>query len=328
MRSTRLALFVLVVAATASLLAVASAPSGSTPDLLLAADVGPAISVGILTVYPIAAAPSPALPPLEPIADAMAAGRAVVEEMPAGWNQFRLFASNQGDGGVFAQGGGFYGGGGQDRGGGGGGFFGAHDSGELVVACVEKGRTEGPDARFVASSYRLAHPALRGMLLAGDQHAIWNEVARERQVLGAEALDTTSYRAVEQAVGVREARRRTELLSPEWPRAATGIAVAAGDRVLGVEVYGSGDLLRRHLPLLLASYAVADAEIGRWVPCQLGAGDIEAFLAHASDAEARERLSLGAEDATDLRMGSYRGEAVRLDGSLIHFGLYDTRPLS
>jgi hypothetical protein len=303
-------------------------PFDAVRECLLESHVGPASPMGSLLVYPVE------LPrqlhysrSVTPIACAMSEGTVTVEELPGGMDQFRLFASNNSDRDVFSQGGGFFQGGGQDRGGGGG-LFGANMGGELVVACVEEGRLTGDSTRFIATEFSLAHPVLRAALAIGDQNAIWQEVARERRVFGCVDSASTSYRMVEQSARVREERSRLALEAPTWDSSSSGIVVACGDRIVGFELYGSPALLEEHRDLLLNSYAMLNAELGGWTECRVNRDDVCRFLTEASGIGYRQQPSPGIGTAYAMAAGPYAGAALMGYGSLVHVGLYDTRPLS
>lgn len=316
----------------ASIIGAAPRRSSNEPtpfqECLLSAEVGFPSEMGSLVIYPVQL-PTPLLTAIrvDPIAVAMAEGRVSVEEMPGRMDQYRLLATNHGTGTTFAQGGGFYQGGGQDRGGGRGFLMAPLAQGAFPSYCFEEGRTEGPSTRFSADSFALAHPVLRGLLAVGDQTRIWREVSRERRVLEVADPLSTSYREVEGAVRARDARRRVELLPQDWGSGLAGLLVACGDRVLGLDLYGDPQLLKQHRGLLLRSYALVNAELMDRVPCSIGPDDATAFLRDSANARYQSVPAVDLGESYGLAMRWHAGEALLMDGRLVHLGLYDTRAI-
>jgi hypothetical protein len=317
----------------ASVLGAAPRRSSNEPtpfqECLLSAGVGSPSQMGSLVVYPIQL-PTALLSAVrvDPIATAMAQGRVTVEEMPGRMDQYRLLASNSGGSDVFAQSGGFFQGGGQDRGGGRGFMMSPLGQATFPAYCFEEGRTEGPSSRFAADSFSLAHPVLRGLLAVGDQKRIWREVARERQTLEVADPACTSYRQVEEATRAKEARSRVELFSQDWGSGLSGIVVACGDRVIGLDLYGDPLLLKQHRTLLLRSYALVNAELADRVPCSIGPEAVAAFLRDAANARYESVPAVDLGESYGLAMRWHAGEALLKDARLVHLGMYDTRALT
>ncbi len=316
--------------ATAPLAASERPPEcvAAAQDCLLAAEVGPPFALGSLVLYPVRLPPSLlSSHGLWPIDRAMGAGVVSVADPGVGDGPGALSGRNTGGTTVFGQGGGFFQGGGQDRGGGRSFLMSPREDTNFPVYCVEYGRSEGSTTAFLPEGYALAHPVLRGCLALGDQERIWREVARERRVLGASEETGASYRGVEQADPARQARARLGLLSPAWSEGAAGVLVAAGNRVIGLDLYGDPRLMSAQRDLLLRSYALVNAELAEPIACTVGPDDARAFLADAAGARWRLERPLGAGEYVALGMRWHAGGALLWNGGLVHLGLYDTRPI-
>lgn len=315
----------------ASPLAVAR-PGDPPPDDLithasLGARIGEPVAAGSLVFYPVTLAPEMrASLGLVTVAQALRQGTFQLSEVHGGMQQLFLMASNTGGRGVFGQGGSFYQGGGQDRGGGRGFVMAPLSESQVPVFCFEEGRMQGPTDRFSPDVCTLAHPTLRGLIALGDQRAIWSEIRRQREVLGVDPAGSTSYRTVDGARIVAEGRRYAERIDQPLGLGPSGFVVACGDRIVGMDLYADTGLFRDMRGLLLASYAMVNAEVGPEVPCTVGPAGVAAFLWDVANARRDPRGSVDLEDGVWLRFGCHAGEAVAYKGSLVHLGVYDTRP--
>jgi hypothetical protein len=296
--------------------------------------VGQPTGVGSLVVFPLYSRASfPEGTKIQSVGEAMASEDIIIREMPGGMDQRFLMASNNSDGGVFGQYGGGYGGGGQGRGGGGGFYMAPLSSAKLPVVCYEEGRMGGDSPFFEPTSYHLAHPALRGLSVTGNQEAVWREIGRQHRLLAPlpvaipiDEYTSPAYSSLRSTGGVVSAQQHLWRTSPTLAADANGVLVACGDRILGIDFYGDADLFTQCRQDVLDSYAMVNAEVGSHVRCTVTDQGIVKFLADLVGAPrtARESVQLG--DTAGIAFGNHAGEALALEGHLIYLGAHDMRP--
>ena len=277
-------------------LAAAAGPPGRFAEEV---QVGDAISVGNLSVFPLRLRRAVPAPDALALDEAMRAGLVTVREAGGGMVN-RLLVSNRGDRPVYAMAGELLIGGKQDR------IIGQalvlppHAAEVPVpVFCVEHGRWQGASATFRSAGV-LGHSGLRQKALAGQQVEVWREVAAANARLHTEnASDTYRAAAGRLARDVGPAAARVLGALDGVPEVA-GLAAAIDGRVVAVELFASPRLFARARQKLVASY-VAEALAAPPSAHPAAPPSRSAVAALADEAERGEALAGKAVDPTTGR---------------------------
>ncbi|GMV42446.1 MAG: hypothetical protein AMXMBFR64_41620 [Myxococcales bacterium] len=156
---------------------------------------------------------------------------------------------------------------------------------EVGVFCVEHGRWSGQTAIFKASG-KLGHSKLRDKaVFAGDQSAVWAEVA-ETNVKNKAHTATDTYRATLDAstAGADVDATVAAILPPLASEArATGLAVAIDGRVVALEGFANPALFAKVREKLVRSYALEAATSTTPHKGAPGVGAVDAFLAQMAE---------------------------------------------
>jgi len=230
-----------------------AAPQGTapSPEFEKQVRVGEPITRGNITVFPLTLRHAPAAPDPLTLDEAVARKQLAIEESGQG-SVNTLAVENRGDRAVVLVTGELLLGGKQDRIVGRSVVLAPRARARVAVFCVEHGRWSG--ARSFESGGAMGHVDLRKSALAGDQSAVWSEVARSNARLGtANASDT--YRAAARKLGGEAGPTAREIAS-EVARVpgAAGLAVAIDGEVVAVEWFASPRLFERLRDKLVASY--------------------------------------------------------------------------
>ena len=140
----------------------------------------------------------------------------------------------------------------------------AHTEMPLHVSCVERGRW-GYQSQQFSSSYTSSHYGLRAMMsgqaarsyrMAGvpgsDQRAVWNEVSRKMEAMGA-----SSPSGALDAVYQRFASRLEEWeQTAAVPSESTGAVFVAAGNIVGADLFDKPETLRKLWPKLIRSCAI------------------------------------------------------------------------
>ncbi len=185
----------------------------------------------------------------------------------------------------------------------------------LAAFCVEHGRwqAEGDyrgrgEILFTSNTALVNGPELKRAIQAeGDQQRVWAEVAQVNQDIELQGSAggmfmpsaTGTYNSVlsnKEVVGRRDAAVHALLDRVLEGGRAVGMAVAIGERVVGVETYASPGLFRAMARKLVESYAL-DAVLaerpGAATPPPTGAEAVRAFLAEAGKGAGKDEALRG-----------------------------------
>jgi hypothetical protein len=134
----------------------------------------------------------------------------------------------------------------------------------IPVSCVEAGRWRYHSPKF-AGSGTMAHGQLRKMMSKGahaayravgspspDQGQVWGEVARKLGALNSASPSHALYQAYED----HQARLNEVLGNVRVPEGCSGVAVAHGGKVAGVDLFDKPATLAKLWPKLLRGYAL------------------------------------------------------------------------
>ncbi len=201
----------------------------------------------------------------------------------------------------------------------------------IPVSCVEQGRWHARSTEFASSKnvmYAFARRAKMEQVsdslaadrgFAADQLAVWDELARKADRLGANsrtgAMDDT----------YRHAERRIE----DYVRAIrpvegqVGAVFAVDGRVAGCEVFDHPETLARLLPKLVRSYALDAIEAPRResaepVPHEAA----RAFLDEVGSAVHRAFRGIGLGETVRIRAPRLTGAALVEAGALLHLSAF------
>ncbi len=204
---------------------------------------------------------------------------------------------------------------------------------DLSVFCVEHGRWSGTSEQF-SSKGQIVTGALRGKAnQTRDQSEVWAEVSRNNAALSIETA-TDRFDAVFEDEEVQQKldgyRRGLEAAVPRFAANVLGVAVAVGDRVVCVDVFGSPGLFKKMWSRLLESYVI-DA-IARKPSGATDAADVRDFLADAAEGETVVQAGIGAGQLYQIEAGRLSGSALVRGSEVVHLDLFpveesDSSPL-
>ena len=200
---------------------------------------------------------------------------------------------------------------------------------EIPVSCLEEarwgrerpfagGRSYAPLSVRYAKNASVSRSVESAGVRASAQGRVWERVSSSLR-RAAVASPTGAMSAADEVLE-RDVDRRAavEALVERGPLPGqTGVAVAHGGRVVAIEGFGSPALLARHWRALVRSYLL-EPPAGGGEP---DAGRVLAELKPNSRAPCRVTRGLGAGDELHLRRGPTTGQALVLDGAVMHFSL-------
>lgn len=265
------------------------------------------------------------------LGEALASGALSVGEMSVGGSVPELQAVNRGDIGVLILDGEELSGAKQNRVLNASMFVPAHSSVVLPVSCTEQGRWSYSSDRFADSGVVAEHNVRRRKVdsvnvslrqqrgFRSDQGGVWEEVHALHLRHGVSS-HTGAMREVfrqyenelsdvSDVVGVAEGQ--------------VGVAVAAGSHVLGLDVVSSPDAYEKLHRKLLWSYTLG--AIHQEDPSG-GSGAIEGFVAALAEAKGESYEAPGAGSSVRFSSDTLVGQALVVDGSVVHAVLFPALP--
>lgn len=194
---------------------------------------------------------------------------------------------------------------------------------ELAVYCVEQGRWHGSTARFEGGG-QIAAGRVRGRAAnARSQSAVWDEISANKTDLGL-AAPTTRFDAVYEDETVQEQikeyRARLESRIPTLAPGAVGVAVAVGDRLVCVDLFGSPAMFRSLWPRLLESYVI-DA-LAHKPSGTTDAASVRAMLDTAASAPRVAVPTVGAGRSWRIEGTTITGSALVRGKEIVHLDLF------
>jgi hypothetical protein len=174
----------------------------------------------------------------------------------------------------------------------------------IPVSCVEVGRWHGgmqfrDSKRIVSRKVRMAKQrGVKGSLdLTGmkysDQGAVWNSISEEldsRQIRHASGSYLAADTYFEQNAALYEVLTQFEKAGIDPGQ--TGIAVAYGDKIAGIELFTNADDFSRSWESLVRA-AVLDSPADVSAEAKVDIADIEKFLAEVAEQEVTEAEGTG-----------------------------------
>ncbi len=305
-------------------------PSDAIEAFLAVAELGSSQLLDNLTLWPLLhgdgpAAPGPAAPPHEPLANALARGSVVIDEISDTGSVPNVRVRNAGELAVLVLFGEELRGAKQNRIANASFLVPAHRELVIDVSCVEAGRWErARGARFHASASLVSHKLrakmaravgasrARGGRFMSDQGEVWEEVARLLDGSGVRS-PTSAYAAYATAHDDALRRVRAAARAP-LPR-QVGFVAAIGGRIAGVEGLGDPGVFAASFARLLDAYSVDALDPEEREPAT--PGDPAAFLRDLTEAPRRTSPSLGLGDDVRLESSALLGCAL-VAGPVIH----------
>jgi hypothetical protein len=287
--------------------------------------VGDPLRHGALTVFPLYSSPNQVVE-YQLSDEAIAAGLVTVEEVDEGGSVPHLLVTNAADCLVLFLEGEELKGAKQNRVLNTSVLVAAGAKTKIPVSCVEAGRWRYESRQFSHSGSH-SSPKLRGRLKESveqslsrgeghrsDQGAVWEEVARQGEALGAES-DTSAMMACFEMHSDSIGEFRGSL---PYPDGATGLAVAIGPRLVALDLFDKPATCRKVWDRLLSGVVMDALESGA-SESTAGAADVEAFLSQLRSATWKSVPAAGqGEEFRADSIPSVHASSLTLATSLIH----------
>ena len=195
---------------------------------------------------------------------------------------------------------------------------------ELGVYCTEHGRWTSQSGNF-KSLEASAHVRMRQVAKqSGSQQQVWDEV---RSKAGALSVAPAPTEALQSVLGDKEVARQCAPYTrhfertPVLGREVVGVAVAAGDDIICVDVFASPSLLRALWPKLLNSY-VLDVIDRSQAGSRVSRRDVERMLERACNADFGDGSTDGLGAAWSLSGRGISGSALVYGSSVVHCDIF------
>ncbi|MGE3806983.1 MAG: DUF6569 family protein [Gemmataceae bacterium] len=199
---------------------------------------------------------------------------------------------------------------------------------KVPVSCVEQGRWRYSKESF-DSSQSMCSSQLRHKLKASvsaslkmrrghraDQHAVWQEVARQQHALGA----ASQTLAMSDTFIFNKSQIDEYQDKLNYPEGAVGLAVALGARVLSFDLFDQPATCRKVWGRLLSGY-VLDALEDNVSGAGASRAAVEIYLNGALDADWQASPSVGVGQELRTEIGSRHGSALCWQGRAIHISV-------
>ncbi len=194
---------------------------------------------------------------------------------------------------------------------------------DLSVYCVEQGRWHGASAEF-GSKGQIAAGRIRGKAAnTQSQSEVWAEVEANNEALGI-VSSTRRYDAALDDHGVQDKiesyKKGLEKEVPKLAPNALGVAVAKGDRLVCVDVFGTCALFKKMWPRLLESYII-DA-ISQEPSGSMSKKEVAGFLRDGAQAKTVAQPAVGAGKLYRLEGDDATGQALVFGKEVVHLDLF------
>jgi hypothetical protein len=196
----------------------------------------------------------------------------------------------------------------------------------IPVSCVEQGRWRFTSRHFHSSGSHasakmrrvlketVARSAYAGRGHGSDQGAVWAEVGRQMNSLG--AMSATAAMADTYTAYEPEISSYKDALP--YVAGATGLAVAVGDKVVSVDVFDAPVTCEKVWTRLLSG-VILDAVEDKPPP---GTADVQSAIdAFTGDWQSVPAAGAGEEYRAETAGGRYHGSVLAKDGQVIHGSL-------
>jgi len=218
------------------------------------ADIHPAARVGPLTVFPIVLSRSgESLGRVMTMQQGLDRGVLAIEELRSARVASARFTNKSPDTKIFLMAGELITGGKQNRTLRSDALLAPKSSAVLELYCVEKGRWRGGGA-FGGTSAVVPQTLREKATAQAGQDAIWSEVRRANQRLGVSTTTEDLHAALAKPSNARRLAKWRGLIHPHLPRGCVGVVVAHGGRIVGADLFASGELFGAIRDKVLDSY--------------------------------------------------------------------------
>ena len=200
---------------------------------------------------------------------------------------------------------------------------------KIAVFCVEHGRWVAQSDHFGAPKANAPLGVRRAGKIDQDQSMVWDKVAESRRENEVTTGASGSYLEVPKAPEVQARMKpyKDALISlPRTVPEGSGVAVAVGDQVLCVDLFGNRSLFQDLYPKLLDSY-VTDAMNKPRGWRGVTQRDVEEILNWAKTAEERETSTPGTGWAEEIKGNRVSGTALFDKGNIVHLDLFPKGPV-
>lgn len=195
---------------------------------------------------------------------------------------------------------------------------------KFQVFCVEHGRWVAQSDHFGSARVNAPLAVRKAGAIDQDQGMVWERVAEKRAENSVMAGSGGSYLEVPKAPqvqGLMKPYKDALIALPRTSPEGSGVAVAVGDQILCVDLFGSKGLFQDLYPKLLDSY-VTDAMNKPKAWRGVTQRDVEDLIARARNADEREVPTPSAGWAEEIKANRVSGTALFDKGSLVHLDLF------
>jgi len=197
----------------------------------------------------------------------------------------------------------------------------------VPVYCIEKGRWSPGRDKFSSGAFMAPTPMRKLAREKVSQRALWDAVSGVLEESGTRS-ENEDLGAVykNEEVAAKIAHYRREIGIPF--RETVGCVVVVNGRIVGSDIFGSPELLRKLWPKLLDSYAVdaitRHGRSRRW-PAPPPEGEVRRFLDRVFRASFRERSARDIGRIVEIAGGGIEGEGLIFRRDVVHVHLNPRR---
>lgn len=195
----------------------------------------------------------------------------------------------------------------------------------IPVSCVEQGRWAYKSRGFsssgahspsqlryaVKASVSRAAKAKRGH--TSDQSEVWREVHRQQSALGV----SSDSQAMADTFGKFRERMAEFKDRLQYVDGATGLAIAVGKKVVGIDLFDKPSTCRKVWKRLLTGYVLDALEAGEDT-AHADPAQVEALLSEVDVAKWEQVDPVGEGEEHRAEIGRDHASALSLDGTLVH----------
>jgi len=193
---------------------------------------------------------------------------------------------------------------------------------DVPVYCTEHGRWTGSSLNFSTKGYVVSGGVRDRAEKTQSQQEVWDAVDAAHVGLGV-ATPSRAFAKVYEDKGAQDQAQpyldKLDGLPASFP-GATGVAVAVGNRIVCVDVFGSPDLFRKMWPKLLRSYVI-DAMQSQ-MHGKMTAKQMQQFVRDAAGAQVTSQPTVGAGTLQRLAATNASGSALVHRNSVVHLDLF------
>lgn len=191
----------------------------------------------------------------------------------------------------------------------------------VPVYCVEHGRWVSVSSGFESAQEVAPNELRQRARITEDQSEVWDAIASSQAKLGIDSRTSTVQANYEDERIRKELAEYTQHLGkiPQLAKNTVGVVVAAGDRVICVDIFANNGLLREFWSKLLRSYvmdAILESE------AIVMKKEIEELLHDLSRAKYVSLGTPGMGDLFNIETHYGRGNALVSKGTVIHMDFF------